>query len=137
MRLSMARVAGVFLFLFVLVSFAVAAEKVVISFEAKEGFPPPGKDFAGKGIPRRVINMWTADEPKGSRWFVENILGPVIIIDEPASRTNAAGTVAGFDVAAGGTPPLTYQWLKDGIPLSDGATPASLPGRVPVRRGGR
>jgi uncharacterized delta-60 repeat protein len=52
-----------------------------------------------------------------SSWFVENILGPPAVDLAPVSRTNNAGTTAYFEVTGGGTPPLTYQWLKNGQPL--------------------
>ena len=37
-------------------------------------------------------------------------LGPPIIIEQPASRTNARNTTATFSVTASGTSPLRYQW---------------------------
>ncbi len=44
------------------------------------------------------------------------------ILSQPASRTNNAGTVALFSLVASGTPPLSYQWLRGGVNLSDGGT---------------
>ena len=35
-----------------------------------------------------------------------------VITNQPASKTNVAGTTATFSVAATGRPPLSYQWLK-------------------------
>jgi uncharacterized delta-60 repeat protein len=55
----------------------------------------------------------------GSGWFVESIIGPLLLVSQPVSRTNNAGTTATFSVTAGGTPPLSYQWLKGGLNLSD------------------
>ena len=43
---------------------------------------------------------------------------PVVITGEPQSRTNNAGTAASFTVTASGTPPLFYQWQKDGVQLN-------------------
>lgn len=43
------------------------------------------------------------------------------IISQPASQTITAGQTAGFSVTASGTTPLTYQWQKNGVPIS-GAT---------------
>ncbi len=45
---------------------------------------------------------------------VLTILGVPSISSPPTSRTNDAGTAATFIVTASGTPPLTYQWFKDG-----------------------
>lgn len=39
---------------------------------------------------------------------------------QPTSKATILGGRAIFTVMAGGAPPLTYQWLKDGIDLSDG-----------------
>jgi hypothetical protein len=46
------------------------------------------------------------------------------ITSEPANQTVTAGQTASFSVAASGTPPLTYQWSRNGAPIS-GATSAS------------
>ena len=51
--------------------------------------------------------------------FVNSNQAPVII-SEPQSVTNYAGTTATFNVTAGGTAPLSYQWRKNGSKLSDG-----------------
>jgi hypothetical protein len=53
------------------------------------------------------------------------------ITTQPADTNIFAGKNAGFTVAATGTAPLTYQWRKDGAPLTDnavfsGATNAAL-----------
>lgn len=42
------------------------------------------------------------------------------ITSEPASRTNSIGSVATFSVVAVGAEPLTYQWKKNGVNLSNG-----------------
>ena len=39
---------------------------------------------------------------------------------QPASRTNFVGTPATFQVLAGGTAPLSYQWRRNGTRLTDG-----------------
>ena len=55
-----------------------------------------------------------------SAWHVQAFLGPVIIVDQPVSRTNNAGTTATFSVLADGTPSLGYRWRKNGVNLSGG-----------------
>lgn len=50
---------------------------------------------------------------------------PPTITAQPVSVTVNAGQAAQFAVTAAGTAPLTYQWLKDGAPVS-GATSATL-----------
>jgi len=47
------------------------------------------------------------------------------ILVPPADQTVALGTNASFSVTAGGTPPLSYQWLFNGTSLA-GATDSSL-----------
>lgn len=44
------------------------------------------------------------------------------ITDSPDSQIVAAGNAVTFTVVATGAGPLTYQWRKDGIPLTDGPT---------------
>src|SRR5207249_12206211 len=39
------------------------------------------------------------------------------IAQQPASRTNLAGTTATFSVAAAGTPTVTYQWQRENTNL--------------------
>lgn len=40
------------------------------------------------------------------------IIDPPVIKQQPFSRTNLSGTTASFSVVVGGSPPLSYQWLK-------------------------
>src|SRR5579862_2497875 len=49
---------------------------------------------------------------------------PPSITTQPASQTVTTGQQATFSVAATGTPPLTYQWNKNGGAIS-GATASS------------
>jgi hypothetical protein len=50
------------------------------------------------------------------------IEGPPMIVAQPVSRTNNYGTTVNFTVLVAGTPPLTYQWRKDGTDLSGAGT---------------
>src|SRR6185436_20644383 len=80
---------------------------------------------------------WTAQS--GSTYVTTSTNGgarltvsiPPSITSQPASRTINAGNDVSFTVGIGGTPPLSVQWLLNGIPLSDGdgisgATTATL-----------
>ena len=49
---------------------------------------------------------------------------PPIITTQPADRTVRVGQKARFSVVASGTPPLRYQWTKNGVNIT-GATSAS------------
>ena len=46
--------------------------------------------------------------------------GMPYITEQPESHTLPLGAVAEFWVTATGTAPLSYQWQKDGVPLTDG-----------------
>ena len=58
-------------------------------------------------------------------------LAVATITSQPASSVNAEGTVATFSVAVGGVTSSSYQWLENGVPLTDrnhasGSTTATL-----------
>jgi hypothetical protein len=48
------------------------------------------------------------------------VLTPPVIVTQPSSLTNVAGTTAIFTVTASGTLPLSYQWRKNGSAMTDG-----------------
>jgi uncharacterized delta-60 repeat protein len=53
-------------------------------------------------------------------WFVEDYWGPLVWIAQPVSRTNDAGSTATFHGMAGGSPPISHQWFKSEMPITDG-----------------
>ncbi|MCX6874715.1 MAG: immunoglobulin domain-containing protein [Verrucomicrobia bacterium] len=56
----------------------------------------------------------------GAFHTVAMVASPAIIIGaQPVSRTNVIGTTATFIVTATGTPPLSYQWRRNGANLSN------------------
>lgn len=58
---------------------------------------------------------------QGVSWVVESWSGPPAISWHPTGGSISAGTAFALQVAGGGSPPLHYQWRKDGIDLSDTA----------------
>jgi uncharacterized delta-60 repeat protein len=82
-----------------------------------------GWEWHGATIPSgatiRARGFVAGSYESGSDWFAETAIGPPAITSQPASRTNNAGTGAGFVVQAAGTPPLTYKWAKDGLDLEE------------------
>jgi alpha-tubulin suppressor-like RCC1 family protein len=50
------------------------------------------------------------------------VLLPPFILGQPTNQAVPAGQSATFSVQAGGTAPLSYQWLFNGVPLTDGST---------------
>jgi len=74
---------------------------------------PPGAHIRARGYV-------TGGFGNASSWFVEAYSGyPPTVLLQPASRTNVAGSSVTFGVSAGWTDPLSYQWMKDGVPLTD------------------
>ena len=60
----------------------------------------------------------------GAVYRVQYGNSPPTITQQPANRTVSVGQSATFSVIAGGTPPFTYQWQRNGADIS-GATSAS------------
>jgi len=87
----------------------------------------PDADNQSENLWIRVVAL-TASTGSGSRDsfgidnFSLNYQGPstVTITDHPDSQTNFVLSTATFVSAASGTPPLFYQWYKDGVALTDG-----------------
>src|SRR6185295_13204505 len=50
---------------------------------------------------------------------------PPVITTQPVSQTVIAGSDVSFSIVASGTPPLTYQWKKNGVNIA-GATTTTL-----------
>lgn len=42
---------------------------------------------------------------------------PPVILQQPQTQDGVAGLTASFEVGASGTPPLAYQWRKDGVDI--------------------
>ena len=72
----------------------------------------------------RARGFVTGGHYNASGSFVETLasFSPPVILTQPVSQTNNVGTAAVFSVEAGGTPPLDYQWRKDGTNLDDATT---------------
>ena len=107
--------------------------------------------FAGSGQPIFAIINGVASSPSHKQWeLIYSRLGygqtqfpvedfratidsvqaaagatPVTIISQPRSETVTVDNPVAFTVTASGTPPLNYQWQKDGQPIV-GATDSTL-----------
>ena len=91
--------------------------------------------FAGAGSPELLLqNTITNLSGDQFRCVVTNELGSVtsrvasvtilalpVIVQQPTNLTVIVGKAASFSITAGGTPPLSYQWLKGGVKIA-GAT---------------
>jgi uncharacterized delta-60 repeat protein len=84
---------------------------------------PGGWQLSGLNLPAtariRARGFTSSGIRNGSSWFCESVYGPLLIAAQPRSRTNNPGTQAAFSVEASGTPPLSFQWLKNGAMLRD------------------
>jgi uncharacterized delta-60 repeat protein len=82
-----------------------------------------GWELAGQTLPPgsriRARGFTSGGGFTASSWFAETISGACYFITQPGGRTNNAGTPVAFAVVAGGTPPLNFQWLKDGNALQN------------------
>ncbi len=71
------------------------------------------------------LDALTADDTAGALSIYTSGLTAPSITSHPSPQTINEGGSATFSVSATGSPPLTYQWLRNGSPIS-GATQASL-----------
>jgi len=85
---------------------------------------PAGRTLRARG---RV----TAGYQNNSSGFAQKFYGRPLLLSQPTSLTNAAGTAASFTAEARGSDPLTYYWHRNGVRLTNqgnitGATNATL-----------
>jgi len=55
-----------------------------------------------------------------ANWFVESIVGLPVFASQPQSLTNYASSNVTFTVTTYSGTPLSYQWLKNGLPYASG-----------------
>jgi pectate lyase/pectin methylesterase-like acyl-CoA thioesterase len=99
----------------------------------KDGSPIPGATSPTYAIASAVtgdsgsyaVTVANSVDSITSAAAVLTVVIPPTIATPPASQIVNAGTPATFTVAANGSAPLAYQWLKNGAPIS-GATSAAL-----------
>ena len=94
-----------------------------IADPAAPGFP--GWQLTGIQIPQsgtvRARGSLNGITGNGSHSFIETYSGSPVVLTDPVSLTNNAQIQALFSVAAAGSGPLSYQWFKDGVPLTNGS----------------
>jgi uncharacterized repeat protein (TIGR03803 family) len=104
------------------------------------GYPPPSYQWffngtnAIDGATNSILEVTNVLFPQSGAYTVviTNAYGSVtslvatlivqdpIIITQPVSQTIHPWQTAVFSVVAGGTPPFSFQWFKDGLSLKDG-----------------
>ncbi|HWH68372.1 MAG TPA: immunoglobulin domain-containing protein, partial [Candidatus Sulfotelmatobacter sp.] len=77
---------------------------------------PPNATVRARGYVCATGGLFNA----GSGWLVEQMSGPPAVSFAPDSSVAQAGTTVRFNLAAGGSEPLGYQWRKDGVALAEG-----------------
>lgn len=81
--------------------------------------PAPGWEFGGWGGDASGASNPASLTMDGDKTVTANFIQvPPGISTQPASQTVNAGSNVSFNVAAGGTPPLSYQWYKNGSPVA-------------------
>lgn len=102
-----------------------------------------GAGWVSLGTGERITNGWRAAGPTvppdatlrawgkaaggrggGSASIIQYATGPVVIVTQPVGQTVAAATI--LSVEAVGSGPFTYQWFRNGVPIT-GATDAASP----------
>jgi uncharacterized delta-60 repeat protein len=120
-----------------LTALAVSEETIAYRW-LKNGQPlSDGAQVSGAGTPALTLAAVFGADGGGYSVLASNALGAVTsrvaavtvrdpaILTEPDAQSVLAGANATFTVTAAGTPPLLYQWRKDGAALT-GATRSSL-----------
>ena len=107
-------------------------EVVTVDFEHS----PDGVSWSSVGAGARIPGGWTLTTPSlpeggnirawgqvaggNTTWFVVSRTGAPAILSPPSDTRANAGTTVALTVGAGGTPPLEYQWYRDGVAIEDG-----------------
>lgn len=78
-------------------------------------------DFNNDGTPDVLLNHDRASPSEFGIWF-NSCFTPPVIGQQPASVFTNAGQPAHFSITlSSGAPPLTYQWRRNGVNLSNGS----------------
>ncbi len=84
----------------------------------------PTVSLADSGTTFRCIVSNSAGTDTSSEALLHVQPAPPVITSQPAARTVVTGNAITFSIAARGTPPLSYQWRRNGSPIP-GATDSS------------
>jgi uncharacterized delta-60 repeat protein len=89
------------------------AQRVAGGWTLPVGALSPGAAIRARGLVQSGFSQATS-------WFLETAIGRSSISSQPISQTNNAGSVAAFNIVAGGDPPVSFSWQKNGAALADG-----------------
>ena len=88
------------------------------------------------GATLRARGYVSSGQYNASSWFVEKYIGPILLVSQPISRTNEAGTAATFKVVSGGSEPFAYQWRSSCGALPDATNSALTLNAVTTNQSG-
>jgi len=89
----------------------------LLSFDGTNGMSPHASIvFAGDG------NFYGTTTYGGTynAGVIYRIHAPPVLLTQPYSQTNVAGSSISMTVSVDGVPPFSYQWFKDAAPIGDG-----------------
>jgi DNA/RNA endonuclease G (NUC1) len=75
--------------------------------------------YNGTGSPGAGTANWRIDDVKLTAGLLALPPVPPSVLSSPAAQTATVGDTVSFAVSATGTAPLSFQWRKDGAPISD------------------
>ena len=67
---------------------------------------------------------------------IVSVINPPVITTQPLSRTLNAGASLSFSVAATGSAPLSFQWIKNGVNIAGATAPTFMIGAVQAQDAG-
>jgi len=94
---------------------ALKSDGTITAWGAHGAFPDSGQ----ANVPAQLVGA-TAIAGGGYHSLALVFYGPIQILTDPQSQVLFRGSNATFSVSATGQAPLSYQWLANGQPLSDG-----------------
>ena len=87
---------------------------------------PQAADGIGPSLQRLAFmehgsnpSNWAAAAPSPGVPYIGGVPPTITVQPTPPSQVSGAGSMVSYSVAATGTPPLSYQWLKDGSSVPD------------------
>jgi hypothetical protein len=98
--------------------------------------PQPGFTPGGVAFGHGTFVVVGTDGPNPIIYQSGNLDGTPAILTEPLDRAAVVGNPASFSVIAGGANPLSYQWQKDGSPISNATNTSFTISNVVATDGG-
>jgi PKD repeat protein len=78
-----------------------------------------GHQYVNSGNYTATLVVTNGDGGMASADTTITVVGPPVVIAQPAARTVETGQTATFSVTAVGTPPLTYRWQRNEVDIPD------------------